>query len=688
MALQYPQARRGDTVDDFFGTLVADPYRWMEDPASPDVRAFIDAENEITHSFLSQIPALPAIRERFAALYKQPHIPGYGEASRYGEYYFYSQNLGQDQAVLMRRKGVDGAPEVVLDPNTLSADGSSILMQTQPSHDGLLLAYSISRGGSDWQEFHVRDLTTGQDYADVIEWCKFTRVAWKSDNSGFYYSRFPEVRPGEEKLAENFNSRIYEHRIGTPQSEDTLIFEDPENPNYLYWTEITDDGEYLALSVRRGAVGETGFYYWRIGSDKPFVRLLETFDSTYDFIGNRGTSFYFMTKLDAPQKRIIAIDIDQPEREHWRTIVPEQADTMEAAKMVGGQLIVISLHNAHSRMTAYDLDGTFLREIALPGMGSVATFTLKANASDSDFLFTFTSFLQPMTVYRYDTVSDSVSVFQASGLTIDPEQYETRQVFYPSTGGVQVSMFISHKRGLKLDGSNPTLIYAYGGFDVPVTPEFEVQNYVWMEQGGVYVVPNLRGGSEYGEAWHRGGMLEQKQHVFDDMIGAAEWLIANGYTSPSKVAIRGMSNGGLLVAACLTQRPELFGACLCGVPVIDMLRYHRFTAGRLWVGEYGSAENSADEFRYLHAYSPLHNIREGVNYPPTLIWSSDGDDRVVPMHSLKFTAALQAAYTGENPILLRFGTQAGHSTLNVNKVIEEEADFFAFLSAHLGWWAD
>lgn len=684
MSWSYPPARRDNTIDNFFGTPVPDPYRWMEDPSSPEVRSFIDSQNAITSNFLDT-PLRAEIKQRLTELYQYPHVPSWRPASRNGDYYFYSFNLGEDQAVVIRRHGIDGTEEVVLDPNTLSGDGSSILMGQFPSNDGRLLAYGISRGGSDWQEYFIRDLETGQDLADHLRWCKFTFVVWKSDSSGFYYNRFPAAESGQEMLAGNFNCGVYFHKLGTPQDEDVLLYSNPDVPGELFWPQGADDGKYLLLNMHRSAAGENGYAYWRIDSDEPFVRLLQEYDTNYEFVGNLDTTFFFVTKADALRKRLIAINIEQPSHENWREIIPEAEDALDTVRIAGGQFIAFYMHNAYSLARAFALDGTFLHDIPLPAMGSVSTFFLNTNAGDTDFLFTFTSFLFPMTVYHYDTASKSLAIFKASQTPLDASVFETRQVFFPSSDGAQVSMFITHKRGLELDGSNPTLIYAYGGFDVSVTPEFGIENYLWMESGGVYVLANLRGGSEYGEAWHKSGMRENKQHVFDDMINAAEWLIENGYTSKPKLAIYGASNGGLLVATCATQRPDLFGAGLCGVPVTDMLRYHKFTSGRLWVSEYGSAEESAEDFEYLYAYSPLHNVRSGTAYPPLLIWSSDGDDRVVPMHSLKFVATLQAADAGENPLLLRFGTNAGHGTVNIHKVIEEEGDKLTFLSKTVGW---
>jgi prolyl oligopeptidase len=680
VSFSYPKAHKGDVSDHYFGTTVPDPYRWMEDPAAPEVRVFIDAENAISQSFLEAVPARAEIHARLQALYSQTHLPDYGEASRRGDFYFYSLNDNYDQARVFRRRGPDGPPEMVLDPNLWSDDGSIILMDVEPSPDGQTLAYSRSYGGSDWQEYRVRNLDTGADYDDVLRWCKFTRVVWKPDGSGFFYNRFPAPNAGEEKLAENTHCAIYYHQVGTPQENDPLIFEDPEAPEDLYWPTGSDDGRYLLLQVRKSSVGPNGYYVWKIDSDEPFTRLLADFDSEYEFGGSIGSTLYFLTKRDAPKKRLIAVDM---ETLVWRDILPEGEDTLEAVRTAAGRLVVFSMKNASTAIELYTPDGVYERAVALPTLGSVPTYYLDSSATDPDFLFTFTSYLYPTTILRYDVTADRLETFQASGIEVDTERFVTTQVFYPSTDGATVSMFLTHRKDLPLDGSNPALVYAYGGFDAPVTPQFEAPYYVWLERGGVLAVPNLRGGGEYGEAWHRAGMLEQKQHVFDDMIGAGEWLIANGYTRRERLAIRGMSNGGLLVAACLTQRPDLYGAVLCLVPVIDMLRYHRFTSGRLWTSEYGCADTSAEQFAYLYAYSPLHNVRAGETYPATLIATADGDDRVVPMHSLKFAATLQAADSGHNPILLRYGTDAGHGTLTVNKLIEEESDYLAFLIAAL-----
>lgn len=681
----YPPARQDNTVAEFFGTPVADPYRWMEDPNAPEVRAFIAAQNGLTRGLLDSVPDRAAIQGRLAELFRHPHVPLYSAAVRRGEYYFYTVNPGQPQAIIYRRTGLQGEAEVVLDPNALSPDGSALLVAAAPSPDGHLLAYGLSDGGSDWQVYRVHDLVTGRDFDDVLKWCKFTAIVWKDDGSGFFYNRFAEPAAGEEMIAGNFNSSIYFHRIGMPQSADTLVFADPETPNYLFFPQGSDDGQYLLLNVMTGSIGANACYCLRTDGSGAVVRLFTDLESEFEFIGSVGTTFYFSTKLDAPKKAIITLDITDPDRAKWQTVIPESDDTIIGACLAGEQLVVVYLHSAYAVMKVFSRDGVYLRDIPLPAMGSVGTYLLEASTQRPDFLFIYTSFLYPARIYHYDTTSAALSTFYESSLPVDASQFETRQVFYPSSDGTPVSMFIVHHQSVQPDGTNPTLLYAYGGFDVPVSPVFDAPYYLWLTQGGVFAMANLRGGGEYGEAWHKGGMLERKQQVFDDMIAASEWLIHAGYTSSSHLAIRGMSNGGLLVAACLTQRPDLFGAALCGVPVIDMLRYHRFTSGRLWTGEYGCADTDETEFRTLLAYSPLHNLKAGTTYPPTLIWTADGDDRVVPMHSLKFTAALQAADSGQNPILLRFGTKAGHGTLNIDRLVAEESDFLAFLAATVGW---
>jgi prolyl oligopeptidase len=667
--------RKEDVIDDYHGTKVADPYRWLEDATSPETRAWVEAQNDVTFAYLAQIPERERIKERLTALMDYPK---YSAPEKRGERYVFSQNTGlQNQAVLYVQEGLAGEPRVLLDPNTLSEDGTVALTSWVLSEDGSLLAYALSSSGSDQQDIHILRVDDGSAYPEVIRWGKFSAIAWKHDNSGFFYSRFPEpgtVAPEDE----NNYSRVYWHTIGTAQEEDRLIYEDPEHKEWLFAPTISSDGQYLLLHISHGTDPENRIYYREVESEGPFVRLLDEADARYDFLGNRGPVFYFQTNLNAPRGCIIAIDIRQPEREKWRELVPQREDVLHFALIVNAQFVVVYMHDAHHEVKRYDLEGNVLGEIALPTPGSINN--VSGRPEQRELFLEFTSFLYPPTIFRYDFASETLSLFRGPGSHFDPTDYETKQVFYPSKDGTRVPMFLTYKKGLELNGNNPTLLYGYGGFDISLTPEFSASDLLWIENGGIYVQANLRGGGEYGEEWHRAGMLEKKQNVFDDFIAAAEWLIANNYTSTQKLAIEGGSNGGLLVAACLVQRPDLYGAVLCHVPVIDMLRYHRFTVGRFWTGEFGNAETSPEHFKFMYAYSPLHNVRAGTAYPPTLILSADTDDRVVPAHAKKFAATLQAAQSGEHPILLRVETKAGHGFGKPTaKIIEEQADIFAFL---------
>ncbi|MBO0778881.1 MAG: S9 family peptidase [Ktedonobacteraceae bacterium] len=674
-----PTTRKDATVETYHGTPVADPYRWLEDAASAETLAWSEAQNAVAHAYLDTIAVREKLRARFTELW---NYPKYDVPVRRSKRYFFNQNSGlQNQAVLYVSEGLQGQPRVVLDPNTLSSDGTVAVTGHFISEDGSLLAYSLSTSGSDWQEIKIRRVGAragdDQDYTEVIQWCKFTSIAWQHDNAGFYYSRYPEAGsvPEEESTTHN---RVYWHALGTQQSEDTLVYERSDAKELAFTPLITDDGQYLMLHVWHGTDTRNRFYYREVTNEGDFVRLLDDFDARYDFSGNDGPVFYFHTTLDAPRGRVIAIDIRKPEREHWREVVPESRDVVDHVQMVNQQLVVCYKHDAQHRLQLYTLQGNPGGEIKLPAPGSI--IAIAGRPRDSELFLSFTSFLYPAGVYRYDFTSGTLVSLHVPQLTFDPERYETKQVFYTSKDGTRIPMFLTHKKGVKLDGDNPTLLYGYGGFDISLMPEFKITALVWVENGGVYAVPNLRGGGEYGEEWHHAGMFEKKQNVFDDFISAAEWLIASGYTSTPRLAINGGSNGGLLVAACMVQRPELYGAVVCRVPVTDMLRYHKFTVGRYWVVEYGNAEKNADHFRFLYAYSPLHNVREGVVYPPTLIMTADTDDRVVPAHAKKFAATLQAAQSGGNPILLRLEMKAGHGFGKpVAKVIEEESDMLAFL---------
>jgi prolyl oligopeptidase len=675
-----PIARRGDVVETYHGTPVADPYRWLEDATAPETLAWVEGQNAVTQAYLSSIAARRPIQDRLTALW---NYPKYSIPLKKGDYYFYSKNDGlQNQSVLYRQQGLQGEATVVIDPNTLSEDGTTSLSNEAASNDGTLLAYGLSRHGSDWQEIHIRRVEDGVDYAEVIQWCRFCGIAWKHDNSGFYYNRLPQPGSVPEEDQSNF-SQVYWHALGTPQSEDALVYERPDFKELSFSPFMTDDGAYLMLDVWHGTDPKNRLYYRRVDSDGPFIRLLDDADARYSFLGNVGPVFYFQTTLDAPHERLIAIDSEHPARENWREVLAGQDDVIHYALLANHHFAVVYLRDAHHEIKLYDLDGHYVRDIELPGTGSVGGVWGKPELPE--MFLSFTSFLYPPTIYRYDFTDGSLSLLRGAKLDFDAGAYETRQVFYRSKDGTRVPMFLTYKKGLQLDGNNPTLLHGYGGFGVSLTPGFDVSRLVWLEHGGVYAVANLRGGGEYGEEWHQAGTLERKQNVFDDFIAAAEWLIGNHYTSASRLAIEGASNGGLLVAACMVQRPELFSAVLCQVPVIDMLRYHKFSVGRYWVTDFGNAEADPDHFHFMYAYSPLHNVKEGAAYPATLILAADTDDRVVPAHAKKFAATLQATSGGEHPILLRIETKAGHGVGKpTSKLIEENSDMLAFLFERFG----
>jgi prolyl oligopeptidase len=669
-------------VDDYHGVRVADPYRWLEDPDSPESRAWIDAENALTFAFLESIPERPRIERRLTRLWDYEK---YGVPFKEGGRYFLFKNDGlQNQAVLYTLDALDAEPRPLLDPNTLSPDGTIALSALDISDDGRLMAYGLSASGSDWQEWRVRDIDTREDLEDHLLWVKFSGASWTHDNAGFFYSRYDEPDPGSMLEDANYYQKLFYHRIGTLQDEDVLIYERPDEKEWGFDGTVTDDGRYVIISVWQGTERRNRVYYRELTPQGrgPVVELLNDFDASYSFVDNDGPLFWFRTDLDAPRGRLIAIDITNPAREHWREIIPEASETLESVSAVGDRFFASYLRDAHSVVKVYRLDGAFEREVALPGLGTVGGFG--GRRTDPETFYAFTSFTRPTTIYRYDIASGESTLFRAPEVPFDPDQYETRQVFYTSRDGTRVPMFISHRAGLPLDGTNPTVLYGYGGFNIPVTPAFSPGNLAWMEMGGVFAVANLRGGGEYGEAWHEGGMKLQKQNVFDDFICAAEWLIANRYTATPKLAIHGGSNGGLLVGACMTRRPDLFGAALPAVGVMDMLRFHKFTIGWGWVSDYGTPDDP-EEFKAIYAYSPLHNIKPGTAYPPTLITTADHDDRVVPAHSFKFAAELQRAQAGPAPILIRIETKAGHGAGKpTTKQIEEVADRWAFLVRVLG----
>ena len=675
----YPKAKKVDQIDDYHGTKVADPYRWLENPDAEDSRAWIEAQNKLTFGFLDQIPERAKLKERLTKLWNYEKYSAPFKES--GRYFFYKNDGLQNQNVLYTADSLEDAPRVLLDPNALSKDGTVALSGLAISHDGKLMAYALAAAGSDWQEWKVRDVVTGKDLNDQLKWSKFSGASWTTDHKGFYYSRYDE--PNEKtKLADaNYFHKLYYHRVGTKQSEDVLVYERKDQKEWGFDGKVTDDGRYLIVSVWRGTDPKNLVFYQDLkAKDATVVELIKDFEAAYSFIGNDGTVFYFRTDLNASRGRILAIDARKPERERWKEIVPQAAETIDGesgVNLINNQFIVPYLKDARSQIKVFDLTGKLVREIGLPGLGTATD--LRGKRKDTELFYVFTGFTTPGTVYGVDLTTGKSFVFRAPKVDFNPNDYETKQVVYASKDGTKVPMFITHKKGLQLDGTNPTYLYGYGGFNVSLTPAFSIGNLVWMEMGGVYAQANLRGGGEYGEDWHQAGMKLKKQNVFADFIAAAEWLIANKYTSTPKLAIGGGSNGGLLVGACITQRPDLFGAALPAVGVMDMLRFQKFTIGWAWTADYGSSDN-AEEFNALYKYSPLHNIKPGTKYPATMVTTADHDDRVVPAHSFKFAATMQAAQAGSQPILIRIETKAGHGAGKpTTKIIEEIADKWGFL---------
>jgi prolyl oligopeptidase len=671
-------ARRGDLVEDYHGVKVADPYRWLEDLDSPETRAWIEAENQLTSTYLAEIPARPRIKERLEQLW---NYEKYGVPRHEGDRYFYTRNAGlQNQSVLYTTPSLEGDPRVLLDPNTLSNDGTVALAGTAVSDDGKLLAYGLATAGSDWNEWRVRDVDTGRDLDDHLQWIKFSGASWTKDGLGFFYGRFPAPAPdqGADLKQPNYYQKLYYHKIGTPQASDVLVYERPEQKEWEFHGDVTEDGQYLIITVSKGTDSKWRILYKNLAeNDSKVVTLIDNFKNEYAFINNDGPVFWFKTNKDAPRGRVVAIDNRHPEPEHWSELIPQAADTLVDVNMVNDQFITSYLKDAHTQVNIFDVKGKLVRKLQLPGLGSASGFGGKRK--DKETFYSFTSFTTPTTIYRYDMTTGESQVFRRPKVDFNPDDYQTEQVFYVSKDGTRIPMFLSSKKGLKRDGGNPTNLYGYGGFNIPLTPAFSPANLVWMELGGLYAQPNLRGGGEYGEEWHQAGTKLKKQNVFDDFIAAAEWLIDHKYTSKPKLAISGRSNGGLLVGACITQRPDLFGATLPGVGVMDMLRFHKFTIGWAWVDDYGSADNP-EQFKALAAYSPLHNIKPGTTYPATLVTTADHDDRVFPAHSFKFTAELQAAQAGDAPILIRIETRAGHGAgTPTSKLIDEAADRWAFL---------
>ena len=671
--LTYPESKRVDQVDDYHGEKIADPYRWLEQLDSPDTKAWIEAQNKVTFAYLERIPQRGAYKERLTQLWNYER---FGMPVKGGDRYFYTRNDGlQNQSVLYVADSLAGAPRVLLDPATLLADGTAALAAWIPSEDGKLLAYGIQEAGSDWEQWKVRDVTTGGDLAEQLKGIKWAAVAWAKDGSGFYYSRYDG--------GVNFFSKLFFHKLGTPQSEDSLIYENRDIKEWTFIPEVSQDGRYLIIFIWKGSDGTNQIYYKDLQKpNAPVVELIKGFDAAYSFVGNERGRFWIRTEAGAPLGRVVEVDTARPDRSQWKTVIPEAGDALQDVSLVGDRFFASYLKDASSQIRVFDLKGVPVREVALPGLGSAGGFN--GQRGDAETFYAFLSFIQPPTIYRYDVRSGESTVFKQPQLKFNAADFETQRVFVTSKDGTKVPMFVTHRRGMKLDGNNPTIMYGYGAFRISLTPRFSPETVAFLEQGGVYAQPSLRGGFEYGEAWHQGGMFDRKQNVFDDFIASAEWLIANKYTQPSKLAIRGGSNGGLLVGAVMTQRPELFGAALPAVGVMDMLRFQHFSINWTLAAEYGSSDKP-DQFRYLRAYSPLHNLKPGTKYPPTLITAGDHDDRLPPIHSYKFAATIQHDQAGDAPVLIRIDTRTGHGMGRpIAKEIDLAADSLAFIHQSLG----
>jgi len=674
--LNYPDAPRSNAVGNYHGVQVADAFRPLEDADAPSTRLWVEAQNKLTFGFLESIRERAAIHRRLTELwdYEKYDIP-----SLEGGRYFYTYNTGlQNQSVLYTADSLESKPRALIDPNALSADGTVALAGAAVSKDGKRVAYGIAAAGSDWNHWKVRDVETGKDLPDDLKWIKFSAAEWAPDGSGFFYGRFPEPKSGDDLKGANYYQKVYYHRLGTDQGGDQLVWEDAEHKDWRADPIVTDDGQYLVLTISKGTDAKYRVLYRPL--DRPDLKpihLVGEFDADYTFIDNDGPILWFKTDQNAPRGKVVAIDTRKPQPENWVELIPQTAETLVDVDVVADHFLATYLKDAYSVARVFDVGGRHVRDVELPGFGTVAGF--RGKRRDHETFYSFTSFNTPATIYRYDVAAGKSTLWRQPTLKFNPREYLTMQVFYTSKDGTKIPMFLSRKRRPMRDLLNPTLLYGYGGFKISLTPSYSPAVLAWMEMGGMYAQPNLRGGGEYGEEWHKAGTKLKKQNVFDDFIAAAKWLIANGYTSRSKLAISGGSNGGLLVGACLTQRPDLFGAALPAVGVMDMLRFHKFTIGWAWVDDYGSSDD-AEQFRAIYAYSPLHNIKPGTCYPPTLITTADHDDRVVPAHSFKFAAALQAAQSCDKPVLIRIETKAGHGAGKpTSKVVEEAADKWAFL---------
>ncbi len=677
MAFQYPETKKVDTVDVYHGTEVPDPYRWLEDDNAADTKEWVDAQNAVTQAYLDQIPYRDKIRNRLESIYNYPR---YGSPYKVGAYYFFSKNDGlQNQSVTYRQKGLDGEPEVFLDPNSFSEDGTVTGSVASISKDESMVAIRVSRSGSDWTEFYVMDVESKSFLSDTIQYAKFTGASWYKD--GFFYSSYGQPEEGEELSGKNEYHKVYYHKIGTPQSEDQLVFEDKEHALRNFYGYVTEDEKYLIVGGSEGTSGDEIFYK-DLENNREFVKLFEGFDYEHSVVKHSGGKFLVHTNEDAPNWRLIEVDLANSAKENWKDIIPEKPELLQGVGTAGGKLFASYLKDVTTQVFQYDEAGTLERQVEFPDLGTASGFG--GEEEDTFLFYTFTSFTYPPTIFKYDIATGESTLFRKTEVKINPEDYETKQVFYTSKDGTKVPMFIVHKKGIELDGKRPTYLYGYGGFNISLRPSFSPTRFVLLENGGVYAQANLRGGGEYGEAWHKAGMLQNKQNVFDDFIAAGEYLIENQYTSSEYLAIAGGSNGGLLVGAAMTQRPELFKVAFPAVGVMDMLRYHKFTIGWAWAVEYGSSD-SAQHFQNLLSYSPLHNLKEGTEYPATMVTTADHDDRVVPAHSFKFAAALQEKHAGDNPVMIRIEKKAGHGAGKpMSKVMDEQADRWSFMFHNMG----
>ncbi len=680
---KYPEAKKTEQVDDYHGTKVADPYRWLEDANSQETQDWVEAENKITFDYLRKIPAREKIHQRVAQLWDYAK---FGVPEKEAGRYFFAKNTGlQNQSVIYTTRSLlDQEPTELLDPNKLSADGTVSLSGYAISDDGRYMAYGLNSSGSDWILWHVKDVATGIDITDQVKWSKFSGASWTKDSKGFFYSAYDAPDEKTQLQSVNYYQKLYYHVIGTEQSKDVLVYERKDEKEWGFGGAVTDDGQYLIIGVSHGTDPKNRVFFRSLKdgpTGSPVVELLAQADASYNFVGNDSATFYFLTDKDAPRGKLVALDTTGDDHS-LREIIPQSAETLQAVNYVGGRFVASYLQDAHTLVKIFDPAGKALSEVKFPSLGTAGGFGGKPD--DSETFFSFTSYTTPPSIYRYDVKTGETKAVFAPKVPFEPKDYTTEQVFFQSRDGTRVPMFISYKKGMERNGQNPTVLYGYGGFDISLTPTFSPANLVWMEMGGIYAVPNLRGGSEYGEEWHLAGTKMNKQNVFNDFICAAEYLIANKYTSTPKLAISGGSNGGLLVGATMTQRPDLFGAALPAVGVMDMLRFQKFTIGWGWASDYGSSDD-AEQFKSLYAYSPLHHLKPGTHYPATLVTTSDHDDRVVPAHSYKFAATLQADQGGDAPVLIRIETKSGHGGGRpTSKLIEEVADRWSFLSEALG----